>query len=156
MTDEEAMNRAIAMARAGIAAGQSPIGAILARDGMIVAERHNTVVLDIDPSAHAEMNAIRSACRSLGSIDLAGTTCYSTLEPCPMCLAALHWARVDRVVFGAAILDAQKAGFNEMTIPAEMMADLGGSHLEVQGGLMADECVALFDEWKATGQARTY
>src|SRR4051812_13423533 len=114
MNDEEFLRRAIEVCRQGIAAGQSPFGAVIVREGRVVVAAHNTVWRDLDPTAHAEVNALRAAAAALQSIELAGCTLYSTCEPCPMCLAASHWAKVDRVVFGAAIADATAAGFGEL------------------------------------------
>src|SRR5688572_21465198 len=108
------MRSAIDVARVAIAAAQLPIGAVLVRDGHVAATAHNTVWRDSDPTAHAEMNLIRQAARQLGRIDLAGSTLYCTLEPCPMCLAAGHWSRIDRIVYGAAIADAAAWGFSEL------------------------------------------
>ncbi len=150
------MRRAIALAREAIAAGQMPVAAVLVRDGAIVAEAHNTVWRDTDPTAHAEMNAIRRAASLLKTVDLSGTTIYATLEPCPMCLAAIHWAKVDRAVFGAGIADSAAVGFNELAVPAATLATMGGSRVVVEGGLQRDECVALLDEWKRAGRGRSY
>lgn len=156
MTDEEAMNLAITTCRVGLRLGQSPFGAAVVKEDRLVAVAHNTVRLDNDPTAHAEVNAIRLAAKELGTFDLSGCILYSTCEPCPMCLAATHWSRVDRLVFGASIADAQSAGFREMPISAQSMVKMGGSPLRVEGGLWADECSALFDEWKALGIANPY
>ena len=103
MTDEDFMRLAIEKTREGIAAGQSPFGSAIVKNGEVVAVTHNTVWKTTDPTAHAEVNCIRRAAASLGTIELAGCTLYSTCEPCPMCLAASHWAKIDRVVFGATI-----------------------------------------------------
>ena len=149
MDDEAGMERAIAACRRGIEAGQSPFGAVIVRDGAILAEAHNTVWADLDPTAHAEVNAIRAAASGLGSIDLGGATLYTTCEPCPMCLAASHWSRVGRVLFGASIADASAAGFSELAIPAAELARVGGSGLVVAPGPLGDECRALFDDWRA-------
>jgi tRNA(Arg) A34 adenosine deaminase TadA len=156
MTDAEFMRRAADACRLGIDAGQSPFGCVIARDGRVVAEAHNTVWADKDPTAHAEVNALRSAAAALGSIDLAGCTLYATCEPCPMCLAASHWAKVGRVVFGASIADADAAGFSELPIPAARLVELGRSPLVVQGGVLREACVRLFEEWKAEGRPRAY
>ena len=156
MKDEALMRRAIALARAAIAAGQMPVAAVLARNGAIVAEAYNTVWRDTDPTAHAEMNALRRAASQLKTVDLSGTTIYATLEPCPMCLAAIHWAKVDRAVFGAGIADSAAAGFNELAVPAARLAALGGSPIVVEGGLMREECVALLDEWKRAARSQAY
>lgn len=150
------MKRAIETTRAGIAAGQSPFGSVIVKDGAVVAATHNTLWRDTDPTAHAEVNCIRSAAKALGTVDLSGCTLYSTCEPCPMCLAAIHWAKIDRVVFGAAIADADAAGFSELHVPAATLAEMGGSHLTVEGGLLREECAALFDEWKRAGLCGTY
>lgn len=151
MTDEEFMRHAIAKTREGIAAGQSPFGSLIVHGDRVIACTHNTVWQTTDPSAHAEVNCIRAAATALQSISLKGCALYSTTEPCPMCLAAIHWAKIDRVVFGATIDDAARAGFSELSIAAKDMVRLGRSPLKVESGLMAKECTALFDEWKNAG-----
>jgi tRNA(Arg) A34 adenosine deaminase TadA len=156
MDDIDFMRQAVECARQGIAAGQMPIGAVIALDGKTLLTAHNTVWLDTDPSAHAEMNGVRRAAKQLGRVRLAGCTVYTTLEPCPMCLTACHWAKVDRIVFGADIADAAAAGFSEMRVPSVDLARLGGSPLQIQGGILVEECRKLFDEWKKSGKARPY
>ena len=156
MTDADAMRLAIAACRRGLLLGQSPFGATITREGRVIAEAHNTVRLDNDPTAHAEVNALRRAARELSSFDLSGCVLYSTCEPCPMCLAATHWARVDRLVFGASIADAKSSGFHEMPIPAATMVAMGESLLRVEGGFQTEECRALFDEWKESGHSEAY
>jgi tRNA(Arg) A34 adenosine deaminase TadA len=156
MTDDDLMELAIAKAREGIAAGQIPVGSVLARGGAVVCAAHNTVWRDTDPSAHGEMNAVRQAARQLGTVDLSGSTVYVTLEPCPMCLTAMHWARVSRVVYGAAIADAKAAGFSELQIPALELARLGQSPIRIEAGPRREECVGLFDQWFRSGKARVY
>ncbi len=150
------MRLAIEKTREGIAGGQSPFGSIIVKGGEVVALTHNTVWRDTDPTAHAEVNGLRAAAKVLRTIDLAGCTLYSTCEPCPMCLAAIHWAKVDRIVFGASIDDAALAGFRELPIAAETLAELGRSPLVVEGGLLREDCAALFDEWKKAGLCGTY
>ncbi len=156
MTEDDLMKLAVETAREGIAAGQSPFGAVIVRDGAVVAATHNTVWRDGDPTAHAEVNCIRQAARALKTIDLRGCTMYSSCEPCPMCLAAIHWSKIDRVVYGATIADAAAAGFSELDIPAGRMAAMGHSPLRVEGGLLREECAALFPEWSKAGLSRTY
>src|SRR5262245_23084908 len=134
MTDEALMRAAIAAAREGIAAGQAPFGAVIARGGAVVAAAHNTVRLTCDPTAHGEVNCIRAAAVALRDVVLDGCTLYATTEPCPMCLAAAHWAKIDRVVFGATIADADAAGFAQLSVPARSLAELGGSPLKVEPG----------------------
>ncbi len=157
MNEEDFMKEAIVICRRGIEAGQTPFGSVIVdRDGRMVSKAHNTVWADCDPTAHAEVGAIRRATSSLGTIALPGCTLYSTCEPCPMCLAACHWAKLDRVVFGAAISDAAAAGFSEMPIPADRMVEFGQSPLILRGGLLSEECARLFKEWKESGQAKVY
>jgi tRNA(Arg) A34 adenosine deaminase TadA len=156
VNDETYMDLAIAKAREGIAAGQMPVGALLVRDRAIVSAVHNTVWRDLDPTAHGEMNAVRHAATALRTVDLAGRTMYVTLEPCPMCLGAMHWARISRVVYGASIADSAALGFSELAIPAVDLARLGKSAIRIDAGPRRQECLALFEEWRTAGQARTY
>ena len=156
MTDTEAMRLAIAKCREGVGAGQSPFGAAVVRDGQLIVAAHNTVWRDTDPTAHAEVNAVRQAAAVQHTVGLSGCTMFTTCEPCPMCLAAIHWAKFDRVVFGASIADASRAGFTELSIPAKELAERGGSRLIVEGGVCRDECRALFEEWRTTGRGKTY
>ena len=143
----ELMRAAIDKAREGVAAGQSPFGCAIARDNEIVAAAHNLVVATTEITAHAEINALRSACRQLQDIHLEGCVVATTCEPCPMCMSALHWARVQQVYFGATIADAAAAGFNELCIPSAELLTLGGSRVTVHGGVLVAECRTLFQEW---------
>jgi tRNA(Arg) A34 adenosine deaminase TadA len=147
---------AIDKAREGIAAGQSPFGSVIVRDGEVVAATHNTVWRDGDPTAHAEVNCIRHAARALETIALSGCVLYSTCEPCPMCLSAIHWAKIERVVFGATIDDAASAGFHELHVDAHALAELGRSPLIVESGLLRDECARLFEDWREAGLCGAY
>jgi tRNA(Arg) A34 adenosine deaminase TadA len=150
--DEQAfMWRAVEKAREGIAQGQSPFGAVVVKGGKVVAAAHNTVWRDTDPTAHAEVNAIRQAAAALGTIFLDDCAMYTTCEPCPMCLSAIHWAKLDRVVYGATIADAADAGFTELQFPARELARLGGSRLVVEDGLLREVCAGLFARWKEAG-----
>lgn len=143
------MRAAIEVCEAGVAAGQSPFGAALGRDdGTLVAVAHNTVRLTRDPTAHAEINVIREACRLLGAIELSGCVLAATCEPCPMCAAAIHWARLDAVLYGATIADAVEAGFNELSLDCARLYDLGGSNVKTYRGILQDECRAVFRLWK--------
>jgi len=156
MMDTDFMRLAINNAREAISRGQIPVGSVLVRNDEVLLAAHNTVWLDSDPTAHAEMNAIRRAARQLANIALSGCTIYCTLEPCPMCLSASHWAKVQRIVYGARIADAIAQGFSELTIPAERMIELGQSPLQLEGGVLEVECRLLFDEWVKSGMARPY
>lgn len=156
MPNPEFMRRAIARAREGIAEGQTPFGACIVRDGRAVAAEHNAVWESMDVTAHAEVQAIRAACRALGTVDLSGSVIYSTCEPCPMCFSAIHWAKISTIVFGARIADAQRLGFSELTIPNETMKHEGGSPVEIVADFLRDECLALFHEFAARADRRTY
>ncbi len=156
MNDAEYMRLAIEKARAGIAAGQAPFGAVVVSGDAVVAMAHNTVWRDTDPTAHAEVNALRQAAAVLRRIDLGGCTMFTTCEPCPMCLAAIHWSKIDAVYYGATIADAQAAGFCELCVEAERLAQLGGSRLRVAAGPLRQECADLFTLWRAAGLSKPY
>jgi len=156
MNEEVFMRMAIQKAREGIEAGQTPFGAVIVWGGEVVAAAHNTVWRDTDPTAHAEINAIRQASSVLRRINLSGCTMFSTCEPCPMCLSAIHWAKIQRVVFGASIEDAAAAGFSELHVSAERLVRLGGGVVRVEPGPLQEECRALFEEWKRRGLSRAY
>ena len=151
---ESLMQLAIATARQGIAKGQTPFGCAIVLGDAPVAASHNQVWLTTDITAHAEITALREACRRTGQVHLAGAMVATTCEPCPMCMAALHWARVGTVYFGATIADAASAGFNELAVPARELLERGGSTVKLIPGLLREECAALFAEWQAAGSAK--
>ena len=110
----EFLRRAIALATENVVTGRGgPFAAVIVRNDSIVGEGVNTVTTSLDPTAHGEVNAIRAAARSLGTFALAGCELYSSCEPCPMCLAATYWARIDAVYYGASAADAARAGFDD-------------------------------------------
>lgn len=151
---EDFMRLAIEQAQKSIAAGQSPFGAVIVRNNEIIAATHNHVWAHTDPSAHAEVECIRCAGKTLNTIDFTGCVMYSSCEPCPMCASAIHWANLDAIYFGARIEDAQRAGFRELTIPIETMYELGKSRVDIHAEVLREPCAALFDQWKAAnGQA---
>ncbi len=156
MKDEQCVRRAIARAREGILRGQTPFGACIVKDGKVVSCEHNVVWRTGDITAHAEMHAIRKACRKLGTIDLSGCVIYSTCEPCTMCFSACHWAKIGRIVYGAGIADARQAGFNELAVSNRDMKRRGGSPVEIAGGLLREECVMLFRAWAARERSKAY
>jgi tRNA(Arg) A34 adenosine deaminase TadA len=114
------LDRAIELAEASVLAGGGPFGALVAQGGRIIAEGQNRVVLSRDPTAHAEIAAIRAACAALSRFELSGCSVYASCEPCPMCLAALYWARVDAVVYACTREDADQAGFDDQRIYGEL------------------------------------
>lgn len=151
------MQLAIEKCRSGIAAGESPFGCAIAIGDRVVAVSHNLVLSTTDITAHAEISALREACRIEGEIHFPDAIVATTCEPCPMCTAALHWARVGTVYYGASIADAQSAGFNELRLPSAELARLAGSPLKLVSGVLADECRSLFEAWKRNSpDPRTY
>ncbi|MBZ5594078.1 MAG: nucleoside deaminase [Acidobacteriia bacterium] len=150
------MRLAIVKAREGIASGQTPFGACIEREGRVVSCEHNTVWQTTDITAHAEIHAIREACRKLSSIDLSGCVIYSTCEPCPMCFSACHWARISKIVYGANIQDALRSGFHELEIPNMQLKELSHSPVEIVTDFLRDEAVALFRLFDQQSKKRTY
>ncbi|MEM7312526.1 MAG: nucleoside deaminase [Planctomycetota bacterium] len=148
MDPEALMKLAIEKCREGIHSGQSPFGCAIARGDEILAVSHNVVWKTTDITAHAEVTALREACTAAGEILLEGCTVATTCEPCPMCMSALHWARVDEVYFGATIADAETAGFNELNLAAADLLKQGGSTVKLIPNLLRKECSQLFQEWK--------
>ena len=153
---EKMMREAIKIAKRGIEKGQSPFGCVIVKDGKIIARAHNTVLLTHDPTAHAEINALRKASKKLKTHDLKGCIVYSTCEPCPMCFSAIHWANADMIVYGASIEDAAALGFRELHISNYKMKELGGSRVEIIGDVLREECVKMMKEWSKRSDARTY
>ena len=153
---EQLMQLAIEKAQAGIAAGQTPFGCAIVIEDDIIAVAHNTVWSTTDITAHAEITAIREACRRVADVHLSGAMVATTCEPCPMCMAALHWSRAAKVYYGASIDDAARAGFNELALPAAELLKRGGSHVELVPGVLRDECRELFELWRAAAKSREY
>ena len=150
------MQLAIEACRKGMANGQSPFGCAIALGDRVLAQSHNTVVQTVDITAHAEVNAIREACRALDDIFLTHAIVATTCEPCPMCMSALHWARVDTVYYGATIADADQAGFNELRLPAAELLRIGGSKVKLIDNTLAKECRQLLAQWQANPEKQTY
>jgi guanine deaminase len=142
------MELAIEKCRAGIGLGESPFGCAIAIGDRVVAVSHNIVLSTTDITAHAEITALREACRVERKIHFPDAIVATTCEPCAMCTAALHWARVGTVYYGATIDDADAAGFNELRLPCHDLVRLAGSPLAIVSGVLADDCRALFAEWK--------
>jgi tRNA(Arg) A34 adenosine deaminase TadA len=133
MTDEALLLEAIRLAAEHSADGRNgPFGAVIARAGTVVGRGWNRVVADADPTAHAEVAAIRDACRRVGTHVLADCAIYCSCEPCPMCLAAIYWARIPRVVFAATSEDARAAGFDDRRIHVELTRPWGERRLDAE------------------------
>lgn len=142
------LQRAVDLAVEAADGAGGPFGAIVARGDDVLAEGTNRVTRDGDPTAHAEIVAIRAACARLESFRLDGCVLYSSCEPCPMCLAATWWARVERVVFAATRDDAARAGFDDSALYAEVAAPLERRGLPITRGDVTD-ARAPFDAWAA-------
>lgn len=156
MTDEDFMRQAIALSRRGMAGGAGgPFGAVVVLGGQVVAEGWNQVTSTLDPTAHAEIVAIRRACTALGRFDLPGATVFTSCEPCPMCLAALYWARCDRVVFANDRLQAAGIGFDDALLYEEIPKPIEGRSLKMQR-LLAAEAWEVFAEWTAKSDRVAY
>lgn len=136
--------------------GGGPFGACIVEDGKILAVAHNTVLEETDPTCHAEINAIRKAAKSTGRFDLSGCVIYSTTEPCPMCFSAIHWAKIDTIVYGTNIQDVQSLGFNELEVSNQMMKTEGKSPVSIIPDFMRDECLELLRQWSKQTSAKTY
>jgi tRNA(Arg) A34 adenosine deaminase TadA len=132
-----------------------PFGACIVKKGVVIAVARNTVLKN-DASCHAEINAIRKASRKLKSYDLSGCEIYSTTEPCLMCFGAIHWARIERIVYGTGVPDAERIGFNELKLRAYNLRRSGKSPVKIESGFMYKECKKLFDEWSKLKDKRLY
>jgi guanine deaminase len=123
MTENEFISRAIDLASLNVNTGGGPFGALVVKDGKIISEGVNRVIEKNDPTAHAEVQAIRNACELLKTFDLSGCEIYSSCEPCPMCFSAIYWAHIDKVYYAANHSDADRAGFNDAFIYDEIKLD---------------------------------
>jgi len=124
-----------------------PFGALIVKDGEIISARTNSVTPDKDPTAHAEVNAIREACRKLNTYDLSGCTLYTSCEPCPMCLSAAYWAKVDKIYFAAGRDDAADAGFSDAFIYDEFTKSMDERSIPIEQ-IIPTEGREPFELWK--------
>lgn len=148
MNDETFMRLAIEKAKEGLKNGPTPFGACIVKNNQVITCVHNAVWQTKDITAHAEIHAIREACKHLNTIDLSGCIIYSTCEPCPMCFSACHWAKISKIFYGTRIEDAEAAGFQELTISNHQMKQLGNSLIEVVGDFLREESLEIFNTWK--------
>ena len=151
--DARWLERTVELATLNIENGGGPFGALIVRDGSLVAEGQNRVTADLDPTAHAEVVAIRAACQVEQSFSLAGATLYSSCEPCPLCLSAALWSRVDRVVFAADRHDAARGGFDDLEFYELFARERNTWRLPVVS-MRIPQSPAPFDAWLAN-EART-
>ena len=155
MSDQDALflARAIELATENVANEGGPFGALIVRDGRVLAEGQNRVTATLDPTAHAEVTAIRAACQIVKDFSLAGATLYTSCEPCPLCLSAALWARIDRVVFAANRDDAAAGGFDDREFYELFARDLSTWDVSIEA-LRPDNASEPFDAWLAL-EART-
>ena len=153
--DRSFMAEAIRLASESAASGGGPFGAVIVRDGRIVASGSNSVTRDADPTAHAEVSAIRLACRMLGTHDLSGCTLYTSCEPCPMCLGAIYWAHIDRIFYGNTREDAADVGFYDHFIYEELNVPAEERSIPLTP-LMRDEALESFHIWSANDDKKEY
>jgi len=154
--DEFFLKRAIELAQENVKKGQGgPFGAVIVKDGKIIAEGTNLVTSSNDPTAHAEIVAIRNACKELGTFQLTDCEIYSSCEPCPMCLGAIYWARPKRLIFAATRQEAAQAGFDDEFIYQEVSKSIEQRQLPTQQ-LPIEERMKPFDEWNNTNNKIPY
>ena len=146
MTDKELMRRAIALSIDSVKNGGGPFGAVIARDGEVIAEGSNSVTIDNDPTAHAEVNTIRKACKKLGTFDLTGCVIYTSCEPCPMCLGAIYWAHLDKIYFANNREDAAAIDFDDDFIYKEIALPVYRRQKPSEI-LLRDEAIKAFQLW---------
>ncbi len=142
------MQEAIALATANVASGRGgPFGAVVVKDGKVIAAGVNQVTALNDPTAHAEVTAIRHACQLLGTFQLEGCEVYTSCEPCPMCLAAIYWARCGAIYYGNSAEDAAKVGFDDAFLYGEMKKPSSDRRIPMER-MLPDEAWASFAAWR--------
>ena len=146
MTRKELMRKAIELSIENIASGGGPFGAVITRDGEIIATGVNRVTSEHDPTSHAEVNAIRNACRKLNTFDLAGCEIYTSCQPCPMCLGAIYWAHIDKIYYGNTKTDAKEIGFDDSFIYDELALPDSLRRLPAES-MLSDEAIRAFRLW---------
>ena len=153
--DERFMREAIRLSVESVAHGGGPFGAVIVKDGKIIAAQANSVTIDNDPTAHAEVNAIREACRSLGTFDLDDCVIYTSCEPCPMCLGAIYWAGIERIYYANTRQDAEAIDFADNFIYKELSKPVSDRDIP-QIQLLRNEAQAGFRAWAENDDKREY
>ncbi|MEY3678399.1 MAG: hypothetical protein RI924_540 [Bacteroidota bacterium] len=146
--DQKFMRMAIRLSEKNVDEGTGgPFGAVIVNKGRVIAKSANKVILSNDPTAHAEISAIRAACKKLKTYDLSGCVIYTSCEPCPMCLGAIYWARLDKIYFANTKKDAANIGFNDHFIYQELELSMEQRKLPfVQ--IMRNEALTAFKKWE--------
>lgn len=156
MEKEELMRRAIAVSENSVRNGGGPFGAVIAsKEGEIIAEASNSVTIDHDPTAHAEVNCIRKATAKLGTFDLAGYDIYTSCEPCPMCLGAIYWAHLDKIYYANDRKDAAAIGFDDDFIYQELELKNEDRHKKMEL-LLPEEAKKAFEMWAQSTDKTEY
>jgi len=140
------IREAVQLAIQSIADGGGPFGSIVVKDNKIIGRGNNQVTMNNDPSAHAEIMSIRNACQNINDFNLTGCTLYASCEPCPMCMSAIYWARINRVVYAATGDDAAKAGFDDTFIAKEVCKPYNERTLPIEH-LKCEKHTQCFDDW---------
>ncbi len=144
--DYKYMRKAIALSVKNVKSGGGPFGAVIVKDGEVIATGANSVTKNNDPTAHAEVTAIRKAARKLGTFDLSGCEIYTSCEPCPMCLAAIYWARLDKIYFGNTKADAKEIGFDDSFIYDEIALKVEDRKISTSQ-MMREDALEAFKAW---------
>ena len=155
MGHEDFMRQAIDLAVENIKNGGGPFGAVIVKDGKVVATGANRVTANNDPTAHAEVSAIRAACTKLGTFDLSGCVIYTSCEPCPMCLAACLWANIEKIYFGCTLKDNESIGFRDKLF-FDMLGGKDGISPDYLVCIDREECKKLFAEYASDKTAENY
>lgn len=155
MTKEDFMREAVWLATENVRNGGGPFGAVIVQNGEIIATGVNRVTANHDPTAHAEVCAIREAAKKMGTYDLSGMEIYASCEPCPMCLGAIYWAHLDRLFYACTKDDAADAGFDDSFIYKEIALDPALRRLKT-GQLLRTDALQTFDAWKEKSDKTPY
>ena len=147
MTKEDLMRKAIQLSEENIENGGGPFGAVIVKNGEVIATGVNRVTANHDPTAHAEVSAIRCACQKLGTYDLSGCDIYTSCEPCPMCLGAIYWAHIDRIYYGNNKADAKEIGFDDSFIYDQLALPRGERSVPMEN-LLPEEAIHTFNAWR--------
>lgn len=155
MTNEQLMRRAIELSIESVRNGGGPFGAVIARQGEIIAEGSNCVTINNDPTAHAEVSTIRKACQQLGTFDLSGCEIFTSCEPCPMCLGAIYWAHLDKIYYANDRKDAAAIGFDDDFIYEEL--SLKPQYRKKPSEiLLRNEAIRAFEAWQSKEDKTEY
>ena len=155
MTNDELMREAIRLSIENVAAGGGPFGAVIARGGEIIATGVNRVTASNDPTAHAEVSAIRAAAQRLGTFNLADCEIFTSCEPCPMCLGAIYWARLKKVYYANTKADAKSAGFDDSFIYDELALPQDKRKLPAEA-MLRNEAIKAFEAWQGKEDKTEY